>query len=273
MDGTTPARIGQRVRHELRRRVLDVRRVTRITPRMVRVTLAGPELEGFVSASFDDHVKVFFPSSGEELPLMPTMTPNGPVYPEGMPRPAARDYTPRRYDPASGELDLDFALHAEGPATSWAATAAPGHKLGLGGPRGSFVLPDDLDWHLLVGDETALPAIGRRLEELPATARADAIIEVADAAERQPLPSRDGLTVTWLHRDGAPAGEADRLLAATEAWTPPPGGGFAWVACESGAARQLRRLLLDRHGVGRERVKAAGYWRRGDAAAHDTHDD
>jgi len=263
------ARLGRRVRHELRRRVLEVRRVEHVTPRMVRVTLGGPELEGFHTASFDDHMKLFFPAPGEEEPSMPVMGPNGAVFPEGAPRSPARDYTPRRHDPDRGELSIDFALHAEGPATEWAADARPGARLGVGGPRGSFILPDDLDWYLLAGDETALPAIGRRLEELPPTARAIAVIEVADAAERQSLPERPGIEIHWLERNGAPAGEPGRLEPALSAVAIPPGEGHAWVACESEVARLLRRVLTERHGLPKERVKAAGYWRRGAVASHE----
>jgi NADPH-dependent ferric siderophore reductase len=266
-------RLGRRVRHELRRRMLEVRRVSRITPRMLRVTLAGPDLEGFTSASFDDHVKLFFPSPGEAEPTLPEPGPNGPVFPEGAPRPAARDYTPRRHDAARGELEIDFALHEAGPATEWAKQAMPGQKLGVGGPRGSFILPDDLDWYLLVADETGLPAISRRLEELPATARITAVIEVANASERQELPSRPEIELVWLERNGAAPGEPDRLVAAVEALTLPDGRGHAWVACESDVARHLRRILLDRHGLPKERVKAAGYWRRGAIASHDTVED
>lgn len=267
MDGLPAAPLGRRVRHELRRRVLEVRRVERVTPRMARIVLGGADLEGFSSPSFDDHVKLFFPLPGEDEPFMPATGPDGPA--EGAPRPLARDYTPRRHDAGRGELTIDFALHAEGPATEWASAARPGSRLGVGGPRGSLILPDDLDWYLLAGDETALPAIGRRLEELPRTARAIAVIEVADAAERQPLRERPGLEILWLERGGEPAGDAGRLEAALSDLTLPPGQGHAWVACEAEVARRLRRVLAERHGLPKERVKAAGYWRRGAVASHE----
>ncbi|MBP0494821.1 siderophore-interacting protein [Pararoseomonas indoligenes] len=269
----TQGRLGRRVRHELRRRMLTVRRVERITPRMVRVTLGGEDLAGFASPGFDDHVKLFFPAPGEAEPSMPDFGPNGPVMPEGKPRPIARDYTPRRYDQAAGELSIDFAVHESGPATEWAAAATPGQKLGVGGPKGSFILPDDLDWYLLAGDETAIPAISRRLEELPATARVIAVIEVADEAERQPLPERAGLDLVWLSRDGAPPGGPGRLGAALRAIPLPPGSGHAWVAAEIEVARSLRRLLMEHHGLSKDRVKAAGYWRLGAAGAHETVED
>ena len=74
-------------------------------------------------------------------------------------------------------------LHGDGPASTWAAQAKPGQQIVIGGPRGSMIIPDAYDWYFLAGDETALPAIGRRLEELPATARVVAVIEVEDKAE------------------------------------------------------------------------------------------
>ncbi|HKU98233.1 MAG TPA: siderophore-interacting protein [Vineibacter sp.] len=263
----------ERRRHDLKMRLLTVRRVERITPSMVRVTLTGDDLPGFVSASFDDHVKLFFAPSGHIRPALPRMGPNGPVYPDDAPKPAARDYTPRRYDPATNELDIDFALHEAGPATDWAAAAQPGHILGVGGPRGSFVIPDDFDWYLLIGDETALPAIGRRLEELPATASAIVIAEVANAGEEQAWQSRAAATVTWLHRGADRPGSADRLDAAVGSLRLPAGDGYAWVAGESDVAKRLRRRLLDQHGLRKEWLRAAGYWKRGAVALHETHDD
>jgi NADPH-dependent ferric siderophore reductase len=199
----TKERVARRVRHELKQRLLQVRDVSRLTPKMVRITVAGDDLKGFVSAAHDDHVKLFFPQPGQDKPVLPTPSPNGPVYPEGALRPAARDYTPRRYDAGANTLTLDFVLHGDGPAAAWAAQARPGNFLGVGGPRGSFIVPDDFDWYLLVGDETALPAIGRRLEELPAGARAIVVAEVADAGEEQRFDTRARLETHWLHRDGA----------------------------------------------------------------------
>lgn len=179
----------RRVRHDLKCRMLRVSHVRRLSPKMVRVTLTGDDLAGFVSAGFDDHVKLFFPPEGSEKPVLPTLGANGPVFPEGAERPDRRDYTPRSYDAARNELAIDFALHESGPATKWAESAEPGQFLGVAGPRGSFVVPVDFDWHLLVGDETALPAIGRRLEELPAGTRAIVVAEVDGPADEIALTS------------------------------------------------------------------------------------
>lgn len=255
----------RRVRHELTLRLLEVRQVARPTRGTVRVTLGGAALAGFASPGFDDHVKLFFPEPGQDRPALPE--------PGGGPRPVARDYTPRRHDPAAGILEIEFALHGAGPATRWAAQARPGQLLGVGGPRGSMIVPGSFDWYLLAGDETALPAIARRLEELPAGARALVIAEVANAGEERPLFGTAAHTeVTWLHR--AAAAEPATLLArAIAAMRLPPGDGYAWVAAEADAARAARQVLLDRHALPRPWVKASGYWKRDTASTHVTYDD
>jgi NADPH-dependent ferric siderophore reductase len=270
---TTTVRTARRVRHETKMRLLQVREVGRLTPKMVRVVVGGEALAGFVSAAHDDHVKLFFPQPGHDKPVLPTPTPNGPVYPEGAVRTAARDYTPRRYDPAANTLTIDFVLHGEGPAATWAAQARPGQFLGVGGPRGSFIVPDDFDWYLLAGDETAVPAIGRRLQELPAGTRVIAVVEVADAGEEQKLDTRANLEMHWLHRTGAEAGNHLLLQRALTEFVLPPGEGYAWVAAEASAAKALRRYLVDQRGLPKDRVKAAAYWKQGAVAVHETYDD
>lgn len=128
------------------------------------------------------------------------MTAEGPRYDAGaMPSPG-RDYTPRYFDPQSGELSIDFVLHGDGVASSWAAQAQPGDDLKIGGPRGSFLVADDYDHYVLLGDETALPAIGRWLEAMPADMHAEVYIEIADAAERQELLSAADADIYWLER-------------------------------------------------------------------------
>jgi NADPH-dependent ferric siderophore reductase len=270
-----PARVARRVRHETKLRLLQVSDVSRITPKMVRVIVAGDELKGFVSAAHDDHVKLFFPQPGQEKPVLPTPSPNGPVYPEGAVRPAARDYTPRRYDAGANTLTLDFVLHGHGhgPAAAWAAQVRPGNFLGVGGPRGSFIVPDDFDWYLFAGDESALPAIGRRLEELPPGARAIVVAEVADSAEEQLFDTRAQLQIHWLRRDGAEPGDQSLLRRAIMELSLPHGDGYAWVAAEAATAKALRRQLIDERGLSKDRVKAAAYWKRGAVAVHETYDD
>lgn len=265
--GAGTALLIERVRHPLRFRLLEVSRVDRVSPHMQRVTLKGDALDGFVSAGFDDHVKVFFPDplTGEIVP--PALGDNGPVWPEGQ-RPVMRDYTPRQFDPVNQTLQIDFALHLPGgPATQWAEQARVGQRLGIGGPKGSFIVPTGFDWHLLVGDDTGLPAISRRLAELPAGARAEVLIEVESHADHIPLPSLANVHVVWVHRR-----ESQTLLNALGRMRMLGGTFFSWVACESAQAKALHAFLIGECGANPKWVRASGYWREGSTASHESFD-
>ncbi|MGY6268740.1 siderophore-interacting protein [Achromobacter denitrificans] len=262
----------ERVRHDLKMRALTVASVERLAGLLARVTFTGDDLHDFVSASFDDHVKLFFPADPSQPPVLPAAGPDGIKFPEGAARPAARDYTPRRYDTARKELVIDFVLHGDGPASTWAAQAAPGQQLGIGGPRGSFVVPKGFDWHVLIGDETALPAIARRLEELPAAAQALALIEVPAESNQIPLATAAQASIRWLHRNGAAPGRSVLLLDAARDLRLPPGEGYVWIAAESAVAKALREIMVARHGIDKARIRAASYWKRGAAAVHESHE-
>lgn len=238
----------QRVRHEIKRRELQVKRVAALSPHLRAITLTGEDLPGFHSPSFDDHIKLFFAPAAEGE--------------EGQ----RRDYTPRHYDPVANELTLEFALHGDGPAAGWAAAAQPGSRLTIAGPRGSFIIPTDYDWHLLVGDETALPAISRRLEELPAGARAIVVLNLPDPADRRALASAAALELHWVASDA-------ELLEAVRALPLPGGEGYAWCAGEAGAMAALRKLLVEEKGHDRHAIRAAAYWKRGAIAHHENLED
>ena len=238
--------------HEIKRRRLQVLRVVDITPRMRRVTLGGPELAGFVSLGSDDHIKLLFPQNAEEQAALES--PSFSIKGDG-PQPAMRDYTPRRYDLSIGELDIDFVLHGDGPASTWAEQVQVGQHLYIGGPRGSMIVPDIFDSYLLIGDETAIPAIARRLEELPAGRKVLVVIEIADAAEQQVLSSAAEVEVIWVLRG------QDDLLDVVRNLTLPSGTLYSFVATETKLSRQVRRVLLDTHKVNEQYLKAVGYWR------------
>jgi NADPH-dependent ferric siderophore reductase len=242
-----------RVTHEIKRRRLEVLRVVDITPRMRRITLGGPELAGFISLGSDDHIKLLFPQNAAEQAALDS--PDFNLRGDG-PQPAMRDYTPRRYDLAIGELDIDFVLHGDGPASTWAEQAKVGQHLHIGGPRGSMIVPDIFDSYLLIGDETAIPAIARRVDELPAGRKVLAVIEIANAAERQPLHSAAEVEVIWVVRG------QDDLLETVQNLTLPGGSLYSFVATESKLSRQLRRVLLDTHNINEAFLKAVGYWQQ-----------
>ncbi|MGV9326114.1 siderophore-interacting protein [Streptosporangium sandarakinum] len=240
----------------------EVVRVERLTPHMIRVVLGGDGLAGFEAGEFTDHyVKLLFP-------------PAGVVYPEpfdlaavqrDLPReqwPTTRTYTVRAWDSVARELTLDFVHHGDsGLAGPWAARVRPGDEIHFLGPGGAYAPDPEAGWHLMAGDESALPAIAASLERLPATARAHVFLEVAGPEEEQPLNHPADAEIVWLHRGDAPVGEA--LVAAVRALDFPEGEPHVFVHGEAGFVRDLRRHLRAERGLPLSRLSISGYWRVG----------
>ena len=267
MSAIAPTFRQERVRHVLGTRTLRVTGWRDLTPRMRRVTLAGP-LEDLVSPGPGDHVKVFFPDPLTGVLNAPRIVDGQLVRPAG--EVIARDYTPLLSD--SGELELDFVLHGDdGPASRWAARVQHGEELVVAGPRGSLLPPQGPDWYVLAGDETALPAISRWLRLLPADADVTVLAEVQDADDEAYL---GGLAadraVTYLHRGDAAPGTTTLLAQAVQALPQRPGAGFWWLAGEAQSLVPARRYLRRELGLDPSAVDCSGYWRRG-AADHDHH--
>lgn len=248
---------------------VEVVSVSPVTPRLVSVLVAGGDLSRFAEAAPASHIKVFLPVPGQEAPAMPVMTDEGRVWPQDQPRPIVRTYTPRAFDPDSGTLEVQFALHGAGPAAEWAQRAAPGDKLAIGGPGGRFAIDLSAPRFWIAGDESALPAVGSLLDALPAGAAAEVHLEVADAKDEFPLGGPAGTTVSWHHRRSPDAWGAELYDAAVSAAIPP--GTQAWVACEAAAMRRIRRQLLDEQRVPAAALVTRGYWRLGEAD-HPDHD-
>ncbi|GIW04323.1 MAG: siderophore-interacting protein [Thermomicrobiales bacterium] len=243
-----------------------------VTPRMRRITFGSWDLAQFEAGGPDQFVTILAPHPHQDAPVIPPgfTWEMWRTMPEEE-RPITRNYTIRRYRPELAEIDVDFVLHEDGgPLCQWAMRAKPGDKVGIWGPRMAYDPPPGVEWQLLVGDETGLPAIAAILEALPAGARAHAIIEVADAAEEQPLPTAGDVEVTWLHRNGIPAGKADLILPAVQALPFPPGRIYAWAAGEVRTIVALRRHFRRERGLAREDVAAVGYWRHHEHQDEDT---
>jgi NADPH-dependent ferric siderophore reductase len=241
-------------------RLATVLRTSRPTPHLVRVVLGGDGLAGFAPTFADAYVKLVLPPAGAPYTAPFDMDAVQAEHPREW-WPCLRTYTVRGWDPVAGELVLDVVVHGdEGLAGPWARAARPGDLVQLLGPGGAYAPSGDVDWHLLAGDETALPAIAASLERLPAGAVARVFVEVADAAEEQPLPPAPGVELTWVHRAGLP-GEA--LVAAVRGAALPAGSLHAFVHGEAGFVRELRRFLRVERSVPREQLSASGYWRLG----------
>ena len=255
-------------------RHVEVVAIERPAARWLSMTLRGEQMEGFKVEAPTAHVKLFLPADGEtDVPPM-TTGPDGRLVwaPDAVP-PAIRTYTPRRYDAATHTLEVQLLLHGDGPGSSWAERAQVGHGLIVVGPGGRFVMDGSAPRWWIAGDESALPAIGTLLEALPPSAQADVHVEVGGDSAKLELPSRPRTRIEWHVRRSASAFGAELLDAARAADAAP--GTQHWIACEAGAMRAVRRVLLEERGLARAAVTTRGYWRIGqtDYPDHDYGED
>lgn len=267
-----PARTAEEIAEAMQRRavrfplvtgIVEVVSVERITPRMTRIGFAGPVLDEMPNDEPGEIVTFIWPVEGREVVLPVEGRWKFPPEAEGQ---HWRNYSVRRFrrdvHGHGSVLEADFVLHGDhGRATAWAGRAEAGQRLGVAGPRMHWVTDPEAEWSLLVGDETALPAIAATLESLPPGHRALAFVEVDGLDERQPIDAVCDAQVTWLSRDGAPAGTGTRLVDAVRAAELPPGRAKVWAAGESMAIRDVREHLRDERGLPPETLHAIGYWR------------
>ena len=237
----------------------------RLTPHMQRVTLAAPDLTVRDGQAADQFCRLLFPPTGRARPVLPVTADWWQellALPTGE-RPVLRNYTIRRFRPASGEVDIDFVLHGDtGPASTWAARARVGDAVGLLEQDRSYEQPPDATWQLLAGDETALPAIASILEELTDGSRAHVFVEVPTVADVQELAAPRGVRLHWVSRDERPDRPGDLVRRAVVDAELPDGPGYAWVAGESRMTTAVRRHLVRDRGFDKAAVTFCGYWRQ-----------
>lgn len=233
-----------------------------LTPHMVRVVVGGEGLADFPDGEHTDrYVKLLFAAPGVTYPEPFDIA----QIREDFPRhewPVMRTYTVRSWDPKLRELTMDFVVHGdEGLAGPWAAQARPGDEIRFLGPGGGYSPSPDAGWHLLAGDESALPAIAAALEQIPAGAPVRALVEVSGPEEEQPLAAPLEAEVVWLHRGTERPGSL--LLPAVRGLDFPPGALHAFVHGEAGMVKELRHHLRLEREVSREQLSISGYWRLG----------
>lgn len=236
--------------------------VEQLTPHMVRVVLGGDGLVNFEAGDWtDSYVNAQFVPAGAAYAV-----PFDDDEVRGLPReqrPVARRYTVREWDARQRLLSLDFVVHGDdGVAGRWAQAARPGDRLQLRGPSGSYTPDPAADWHLLVGDESALPAIAAALQQVPAGVPVRVVLEVHGPADEITLPCPGELRVTWVHRDAHPGPDDLLLVRAVRRLDRPAGRVHAFVHGEAGATRALRTLLLGEWQIPREDLSCSPYWRR-----------
>ncbi|TDR87068.1 siderophore-interacting protein [Enterovirga rhinocerotis] len=235
-------------------RVVEMLRATNVTPRMRRVTLGGAEA---ADLPLGPTLKLLIPPPGLGRLEWPAET-RPLVWPDEALRPAVRTYSVRRQDLAAGELEVDFVLHGDGPAATWAATAKPGDVIGISRPSGREIAK--AAWICVAGDHTAVPAITAMLETMPRETTGHVFMEVPGPEEEQPVSAPPGVAVTWLHARP----DQSRLAAVFKdvPWPDHDDVGI-WVGAESDTARSLRAYVRDVRGVDRRRFLVIGYWKRG----------
>lgn len=244
-------------------RRVEVSHVQVLSPAMRRITFKGAELEGFEPTLPASYLKLIFPEPGQTEPARPL--PDGP-------RPTAmRTYTPLAVRPDVLEVDVDFVLHGEGPASTWAAQAQVGQVLYLMGPGPGYAVDVNVAQHLLVADDSALPAIETILAALPAGAAAHVLLEVISAAEERPLQSAATLTAQWLPRGADHRAAGQPLEAALRALPAIASDTKIYLACEAAAMRRIRQVLTGELGVHRKQIVGRGYWKL-DTINHPDHD-
>ncbi|MBF7688983.1 siderophore-interacting protein [Acinetobacter rathckeae] len=244
-----------RVKHQLKVRWVEVQQKVQLSPHLLRIVFYGEDLADFTSLGFDDHVKLFFPdpNTGEiHVPNFDKTQPPTDI------KKIARDYTPRAFDPQQKTLCIDFVLHEAGPATDWAKHCQLGERLVIGGPRGSMIIPQSYSQHVFIGDETALPAIARRLEELPQHSNVLAFIFVNDEHSKIELTHSEHCQVFWLQPSHQQA-LAEHMWSKID-WT--EHDSFFWIACEAEQSRQLKQTLTAQYSIDSTQIKAAGYWQK-----------
>ena len=244
-------------------REITVMSSTPISPHMHRLRFAGTDLGRFTHGGL--HMRLLLPPRGRQ-PVWPSIGADGLlVWPSDEDALTVRVYTIRAVDAASGWLDVDFVLHPgqDTPAATFAQNAEPGDVLGMIGPGGGEA--PVVGTLLLVGDDTALPAIARILEHMPPSSRAEALIEVDGPEDRIALAQGDNIDVTWLYRHDREAGTAGLLPAALRerSHMALADGLFVWAGCEFGDFREIRKIVRKEWGLARDRHLVTAYWRRG----------
>jgi len=260
---------------------LTVLRSERLSPHWMRVTLGGGEIEKFRPMGFDQWFRLFLPIGGDAgLDRVPAKANKMFGYlkflriPDGE-RPVMRNYSVRAYRPAEGdrgaEIDVDFVLHGSaaegtaGPASRWAETCTPGEHVLIIDEGLTFNPERGVDRVLLVGDETALPAIASIAASVPVGATGTAIIEVPSLDDALDFPHPEGLSVEWVLRphDEQPGALALQRVAELDL---PAETFHTYAAGEQSLASGVRKLLVGERGVDKNTVSFCGYWKIGAAS-------
>ena len=238
---------------------MTVVRRTEVSPRLLGLTFEGPDLADLVVDHPAASVRLLVPSPGSAEVVWPSWNGNEFLLPDGT-RPALRTFTPRRLDRAAGRLELEVVRHPGGVVSDWAETVEPGARAAISGPGSGYEIEPDVARYLLLGDETALPAISQLLESLPTHASVEVHVEVVVAEAEIELPAHPGATVSWHVRPpgAAPGAPLVAVVAALDGVDP---GTRVWAAGEAASMQAIRTRLFDALAVPRAQTTIRGYWK------------
>ena len=237
-------------------RLLTVKEAWLLTPNMIRVVFAGPELDGFPEGREGGNCKLMIPDVDETYDSFAARLAAGPP-------PVRRTYTVRKFDAAVQELTIDFVAHGdEGPASRWASHAKPGDFLGFAGPSTAKVTKFEADWYLVAADPSAIPVAAVTLEAMPQDAKGVAIFEVTAMEDRQDIDIPKGIDVHWLIQPDphVPSTAQEDFIRAID-W--PKGRVQTCIAGESSVIRSLRGFLANDMNIPRADTYISGYWKIG----------
>lgn len=249
--------------HPIKIRKLKVTHIEQLSPVFKKVTFFSEDLKDFITSSPDDHVKAFFPDPDTKNYIVPSLGEKGLEWDTSGPEPIMRDYTPLNYNPTKNTLDFIFFLRHRGPAAQWAQTAQEGSELYIAGPRGSFVVSYVFDWYLFITDESGLPSLSRRLQEMPKNSKGLILAEISSKENSfkvdQAKPTN--MTLQWIERGNLAPGHYEAFIKALEDFRP-KGKGFVWIKTESLAAMKIKNFIVKQKLTKPDWIKTSGYWKR-----------
>jgi NADPH-dependent ferric siderophore reductase len=237
-----------------------VRRTQRLSPRMMRVTFAGPDLAGMVVEHPAASVRLLLPQPGTDTLVIPAWQGNEFLLPDGQ-RPTLRTFTPRLVDSDAHEIDLDVVLHDGGAASDWATRAAPGDPAAISGPGRGYLVDPDAPAFVLGGDDAAIPAISQLLAAIPSALPVQVHIELAEPEGRLDLPPHPGASLQW--HDLTPGAAPGEMLVPALGATDLAPGARIWMAGEAASMQRIRRVLFEERGIPRTQATVRGYWKMG----------
>jgi NADPH-dependent ferric siderophore reductase len=252
----------------------EVMRTEQVSPHIVRVVLGGNGFDTFVPNEFTDaYCKILFVREDVDIAaLSAPLTLNSFQTLPADRQPVIRTMTVRWTDRDQRQIAIDFVVHGEhGVAGPWASTVQPGQPVYLMGPSGAYAPDPSAEWHLLAGDESALPAIAAALEALPVDTTARVFVEIAGPDDEIELRSPADVEIKWIYRGGRAdlvpadrAGDRAPLIDAVKEATWLPGQVQVFIHGEAQAVmHNLRPYVRKERGVDAKWASISGYWRRG----------